>query len=169
MPDTRRDIDVDFLDTSTAWMDNAVVATEPFFIYFNHTNVHFPILPHVEYHGSSNGGAVADCLQMLDADFGTVLAELDELGIADDTIAVVAYAFPFWRDRRARPSGSGTFRGSSTSSVGNRCRWSGATTSRRSGRRDVARRGCRVTCASTRSAPVAQGGSGDAGSRRCGG
>lgn len=88
--DTRRDIDLDFLDKATTWMDDAVAADEPFFIYFNHSNVHFPTLPRREFEGSSNGGVVADCLQMLDADLGTLLDKLDDLGIADDTIVIVA-------------------------------------------------------------------------------
>ena len=65
-------------------------ADEPFFLYFNHSNVHFPTLPREEYIDSSNGGAVADCIQMLDGDFEVLLDKLDELGITDNTIVVFA-------------------------------------------------------------------------------
>ena len=86
--DVRRNIDLDFLDKATSWMDDAVAADEPFFIYFNHSNVHFPTLPRAEFDGSSDGGSVGDCLQMLDADLGVLLAKLDELGIRENTIVV---------------------------------------------------------------------------------
>nr|WP_231123556.1 sulfatase-like hydrolase/transferase [Nocardioides sambongensis] len=43
--DVRRDIDVEFMDKAEAWMSDAVEADEPFFVYFNHSNMHFPTLP----------------------------------------------------------------------------------------------------------------------------
>ncbi|SDS29500.1 arylsulfatase [Paraoerskovia marina] len=88
--EVRRDIDLDFLERGKQWMTDSVDADEPFFLYFNHSNMHFPTLPRKEFIGSSDGGQVADCMQMLDADFGTLLDHLDELGIRDDTIIVFA-------------------------------------------------------------------------------
>ena len=91
--EVRRNIDLEFLEKATQWMDDSVQKKEPFFIYFNyfnHSNVHFPTLPRKEFEGSSNGGVVADCLQMLDADFRTLLNKLDSLGIRDDTIVIIA-------------------------------------------------------------------------------
>jgi arylsulfatase A-like enzyme len=86
----RKDIDLDFLAKGKQWMFDAVAAGEPFFLYFNHSNVHFPTLPRDEYVDSSDGGAVADCIQMIDGDFQTLLDALDELGVRDDTIVVFA-------------------------------------------------------------------------------
>jgi arylsulfatase len=88
--DVRRDIDLDFLEKALKWMEDSTEKDEPFFIYFNHSNIHFPTLAREEYIDSSNGGAVADCLQMVDGDFGTLLAKLDELGIRDNTIVIFA-------------------------------------------------------------------------------
>ena len=88
--DARRDIDLEFLERATQWMADSAEKDEPFFVYFNHSNVHFPTLPREEYEGSSDGGLVADCLQMLDADFGTLLAKIDALGVRDSTIVIVA-------------------------------------------------------------------------------
>lgn len=88
--DVRRNIDLEFLDKAKLWMKDSVEADEPFFLYFNHSNVHFPTLAREEYEGSSDGGPLADCLQMLDGDFQRLLETLDELGIRDDTIVVFA-------------------------------------------------------------------------------
>ncbi|MGI9642904.1 MAG: sulfatase-like hydrolase/transferase [Acidimicrobiia bacterium] len=88
--EVRRSIDLEFMDKAESWMDDAAEADEPFFIYFNHSNVHLPTLARPEFEGSSKGGELADCVQMLDADFGRLLAKLDELGIADDTIVIFA-------------------------------------------------------------------------------
>ncbi|MFC2042925.1 sulfatase-like hydrolase/transferase, partial [Chloroflexota bacterium] len=88
--EVRRNIDLEFLEKATQWMEDSVGKNEPFFIYFNHSNIHFPTLPRKEYEDSSDGGHVADCIQMLDSDFGTLLEKLDALGIRDNTIVIVA-------------------------------------------------------------------------------
>ncbi|MDJ0496445.1 MAG: sulfatase-like hydrolase/transferase [Acidimicrobiia bacterium] len=88
--DVRRNIDLEFLEKAESWMEDSTAGDDPFFIYFNHSNVHLPTLPRAEFEGSSKGGAVPDCLQMLDADFGRLLAKIDDLGITDDTIVIVA-------------------------------------------------------------------------------
>lgn len=86
----RRDIDLEFLAKGTQWIADAVAADEPFFLYFNHSNVHFPTLPRNEFVDTANGGSVADCIQMLDHDFQRLLDTLDDLGIRDETIVVFA-------------------------------------------------------------------------------
>jgi arylsulfatase len=63
--EVRRDIDLEFLEKAGEWMKDAKAQKRPFFMYFNHSNVHFPVVPRAEYQGSSNGGAVADCIQMV--------------------------------------------------------------------------------------------------------
>ena len=88
--EVRRNIDLEFLDRAGRWMEDSVEADEPFFIYFNHSSIHFPTLPRVEYQNSSNGGDAADCIQMMDGDFGTLVAKIDDLGIKENTIVIVA-------------------------------------------------------------------------------
>ena len=88
--DVRRNVDLEFLDKSEGFMRDAVAADEPFFLYFNHSCVHFPTLARAEYAGSSNGGEVADCIQMLDGDFQRLLDMLDALGVRDNTIVIFA-------------------------------------------------------------------------------
>jgi arylsulfatase A-like enzyme len=84
----RRDIDAEFLARSKVFMKRSVEANKPFFLYFNHSLMHFPILPRAEFKGTSGQGEWADCLLQLDADFGTLLDYLKELGIDGDTIVV---------------------------------------------------------------------------------
>jgi len=86
--DVRRNIDAEFLARSKAFMKRSVEADKPFFLYFNHSLMHFPILPRAEFKGKSGQGEWADCLLELDADFGTLLDYLNELGIEGDTIVV---------------------------------------------------------------------------------
>jgi len=89
-PAVKRTIDLEFLDKAGQWMTDAVAKDEPFFIYFNHSLLHFPTTPREEFAHASNGGDVGDCVQQIDADFQTLLDKIDELGIRDNTIVVLA-------------------------------------------------------------------------------
>ncbi len=86
----RRDIDLEFLEKAGHWMEDAKAKDKPFFIYFNHSSIHFPVLPRKEYEHSSNGGAVADCVQEIDGDFKVLMDKLDALGLSDNTIVIFA-------------------------------------------------------------------------------
>ena len=86
----RRDIDLEFLEKAGHWMEDAKAKDKPFFIYFNHSSIHFPVLPRKEYEHSSNGGAVADCVQEIDGDFKILMDKLDALGLSDNTIVIFA-------------------------------------------------------------------------------
>jgi arylsulfatase len=52
--------------------------------------MHMPCIPRAEFDGVTGNGEWADSLFELDADFGTILDDLDRLGVADDTIVVFA-------------------------------------------------------------------------------
>ena len=43
--ETRRNIDLEFLDKAKGWMEDSKKRGQPFFVYFNHSCVHFPVLP----------------------------------------------------------------------------------------------------------------------------
>jgi arylsulfatase len=88
--EVRRNIDLEFLEKAGRWMEDSKAKNKPFFIYFNHSNMHFPVLPRTEYQHSSMGGAVADCIQMIDGDFKVLLDKLDVLGLRENTIVVFA-------------------------------------------------------------------------------
>lgn len=86
--DVRRDIDAEFLARGKSFMKRSVDAGKPFFLYFNHSLMHLPTIPRVEFKGKSRQGEWADCLLELDADFGALLDYLVELGVEKDTIVV---------------------------------------------------------------------------------
>jgi arylsulfatase len=86
--DMKRNCDLEYLKRGTAFMERAVKAEKPFFLYFNHSLMHFPMVTRDEFKGKSSNGAWGDCLLMLDHDFGVLLDKLDQLGVAKDTIVV---------------------------------------------------------------------------------
>ncbi|HZD50995.1 MAG TPA: sulfatase-like hydrolase/transferase, partial [Silvibacterium sp.] len=86
--DVRRDIDAEFLARGKAFMKQSVSAGRPFFLYFNHSLMHMPTIPRAEFKGKSGQGDWADCLLELDADFGSILNTLKELGVDNNTIVI---------------------------------------------------------------------------------
>jgi arylsulfatase len=88
--EVRRDCDVDYLRRATTFIRDAAGRDTPFFVYFNHSLMHMPVIPRLEFKGRTGQGDWADSLLELDTDFGTLLDLLEELGIADDTLVVFA-------------------------------------------------------------------------------
>jgi arylsulfatase A-like enzyme len=89
--EVRRDCDVEYLRRAEAFIRRSVEGEQPFFVYFNHSLMHMPVVPRQEFRGRSGGqGDWADCLLELDGDFGTLLDLLDELAVAEDTLVVFA-------------------------------------------------------------------------------
>jgi arylsulfatase A-like enzyme len=88
--DIRRDCDTEYLRRATEFIRGAVEADTPFFVYFNHSLMHQPVIPREEFKGKTGQGDWADSLLELDADFGALLDLLDGLDAARDTIVVFA-------------------------------------------------------------------------------
>jgi hypothetical protein len=88
--DVRRDCDVEYLRRGEGFMRAKVAADDPFFVYFNHSFMHMPVIPRAEFQGQTGQGDWADSLLELDTDFGTLVDLVDELGIADNTVVVFA-------------------------------------------------------------------------------
>jgi arylsulfatase A-like enzyme len=88
--DVRRDCDIEYLRRADTVIRRAVADATPFFVYFNHSLMHMPVIPREEFKGMSGQGDWADSLLELDRDFGTLLDLLDELGITDNTLVVFA-------------------------------------------------------------------------------
>ncbi|MFY9969417.1 MAG: sulfatase-like hydrolase/transferase, partial [Roseiarcus sp.] len=69
--------------------DETHAAGKPFFLWYNTTGMHFRTHPAAKHKGKSNGqGDYNDVMVAHDEHIGQMLAKLDELGIADDTIVM---------------------------------------------------------------------------------
>jgi arylsulfatase A-like enzyme len=61
----------------------------PFFLYLPHTFPHVPLHVAADRLGTSAGGLYGDAVEELDDSVGTVVATLERLGVADDTLIVL--------------------------------------------------------------------------------
>ncbi len=81
-------VDEDFLRRSLAFMEKAAKEGKPFFLWHNSTRMHVWTRLQAKYDNKSGYGLYADGMMELDDHVGALLAKLDELGLADDTIVV---------------------------------------------------------------------------------
>ena len=86
----RRDCDREYLRRASAFIRAKAGQGVPFFVYFNHSLMHMPVIPRAEFKGQTGQGDWADSLLELDTDFGTLLDLLDELDLAGSTLVVFA-------------------------------------------------------------------------------
>ena len=89
-PEVKRNVDEEYLRRSKAFMERSSAVNRPFYLYFNHSLMHLPMLPRDEFKGASGQGDWADCLLELDHDFGELLDALDQLGVTENTVVVFA-------------------------------------------------------------------------------
>jgi arylsulfatase len=83
----RRLIDREITQRTIAFMSEHA-GKKPFYAYVPYTQPHFPSLPHPDFAGKTGHGDFADVLAEMDHNVGEVVAAIDELGIADNTIVV---------------------------------------------------------------------------------
>lgn len=88
--DLRRDCDTEYLRRAQAFIRRNARDGKPFFVYFNHSMMHMPVIPRSEFKGKTGQGDWADSLLELDTDFGALLDLLDELHLSDGTLVVFA-------------------------------------------------------------------------------
>ena len=81
-------VDEEFLAGSLDFMERAVKAGKPFFIWHNATRMHVWTRLSAKYENSTGYGLYADGMKQLDDIVGELLAKLEELGVADDTIVM---------------------------------------------------------------------------------
>ncbi|MCU0913766.1 MAG: arylsulfatase [Planctomycetes bacterium] len=83
-------VDEDIADTitrkATAFIEK--YRAEPFFLYFSTHDIHVPRVPHPRFAGKSGLGPRGDVIVQLDEAVGTLLATLDRLGLAEDTLLI---------------------------------------------------------------------------------
>lgn len=61
---------------------------KPFFLYFATHNIHVPRVPHPRFRGKSQCGTRGDAIVELDSAVGDLLATLDRLKLADNTLVI---------------------------------------------------------------------------------
>ena len=81
-------VDEEFLAGSLDFIDRAHAADKPFFVWFNSTRMHYYTHVKKEQLGASGQGFYNDGMLEHDGHVGQLLAKLDELGIAENTIVV---------------------------------------------------------------------------------
>lgn len=83
-------VDEDMADTFTREAVTFIEknATQPFFLFFATHDVHVPRVPHPRFKGTSSVGTRGDAIHELDDSVGTVLAALDRLHLADNTLVI---------------------------------------------------------------------------------
>lgn len=100
----------------------------PFFLYFPHTAVHFPLYPDEPFRGTSNNGLFGDWGREVDWSVGQILTLLDDLSLAENTLVV------FTSDNGGQPrhgANNGPLRGGKGTTfeggvrVPTLCRWKG--------------------------------------------
>jgi arylsulfatase A-like enzyme len=82
-------IDDEVTERALKFIDETHAAGKPFFLWYNTTAMHFRTRPAAKHKGKSNGqGDYNDVMVAHDENIGRMLAKLDELGIAEDTIVM---------------------------------------------------------------------------------
>lgn len=81
-------VDEEFLGSALSFIDKAHAANKPFFVWFASTRMHVWTHLKPESVGLTDQGLYADGLTEHDGHVGQLLAKLDELGIADNTIVM---------------------------------------------------------------------------------
>lgn len=81
-------IDEEVTDRALAFIAKANKAGEPFFVWYNTTAMHFRTHCAQKHKGKSGQGDYNDVMVAHDENIGRMLDQLDELGIADNTIVM---------------------------------------------------------------------------------
>lgn len=84
----QRTLDQDVLTESKRFINDAVAAGKPFFVWHNTTRMHYRTNLSKDYDGVTGLGIYADGMKEMDDDVGALLNLLDELGVADNTMVM---------------------------------------------------------------------------------
>lgn len=85
-PADQRSLTRRFTDEAIRFMETQ--QGSPFFLYLAHVMPHVPLAPSADFIGRSNGGAYGDVIEEVDAEIGRLLAALDALKWADNTLVI---------------------------------------------------------------------------------
>ncbi len=79
-------VDEEFIAAAKKFIDKQVKAKKPFFVWVNTTGMHFRTHPAAKHRGKSGQDFYNDVMVAHDELVGEMLGQLDDLGIADNTI-----------------------------------------------------------------------------------
>ena len=79
---------VAFIARQSEQNDKADNASQPFFLYLALPSPHTPWLPTAEFVGKSGAGSYGDFMMTVDHEVGRVLKQLDDSGLADNTLVL---------------------------------------------------------------------------------
>ncbi len=99
-------IDEEITDRAMEWMEKQAKADQPFFLWYNSTAMHFRTHLADKNRGKSGQDDYSDRMVTHDEQIGQMLAKLDELGIADNTI--VMYSTDNGPENDTWPDGANT-------------------------------------------------------------
>ncbi len=84
----QRNLEWEILKESKRFIADAVEADKPFFVWHNTTRMHMHTNLNEKYDGATGYGVFADGVKEMDDIVGELLQELDDLGVADNTIVM---------------------------------------------------------------------------------
>ena len=100
-------IDEEFLNASMGFIDKSVKADKPFFVWFNSSRMHYYTHIRKETVGKSGQDFYNDGMVEHDEQVGQLLKQLDDLGVADNTIVLYTtdngVHFNMWPDAGITP------------------------------------------------------------------
>ena len=99
-------VDEEITARAIEWMEKQVKADKPFFLWYNATAMHFRTHVAEKNLGKSGQDPYSDRMVVHDEQIGMMLAKLDELGIADNTI--VQYSTDNGPENDTWPDGANT-------------------------------------------------------------
>jgi arylsulfatase len=80
----------EFTERTIDFIDDAVAASEPFFVLLSHPMPHIPLAVSPAFEGISGQGLYGDVIAELDWSVGQVLDALDAQGVAGDTLVILS-------------------------------------------------------------------------------
>jgi len=91
-----------FIQKAIHFIGQQASANKPFFLYLPLASPHTPWVPTPPFQNTSGAGQYGDFVQMVDAYVGKVLATLDSLELAENTLLIfTSDNGPFWRPEMA--------------------------------------------------------------------
>jgi arylsulfatase A-like enzyme len=99
-----------FTREAVRFIEESAAAGRPFFLYLAHSMAHVPLARSAAFEGRSRGGAYGDVIEELDWSVGEIRRALDEAGVLDRTLIILASDNGPWSEMPERMFRGGTIR-----------------------------------------------------------